>query len=716
MRELLRRVRACHAVTLKASNADALRRLYGILLEDVRRAGDKYEPASASAGSTARGPSPLPRWRIDGVSSVLWEMAGEKAVSGPGSSAAGAAPSAGDAWKAAIRRMARRVTQALADGSSGAPAHFNAAAATPASASGSAFAGSGSGSACAAGAPAVRGSAAWLRLGELLQLRLARRAFPATDFRHAVLTPASLLLGQCLTNAPLSSETDVARGLLHAALALDLSSPGRRFAPDVAGFVQSALCVLAGVSHRACDAGSRDFIAVGGPPKLKGGAGAGAAASSAASAAADALSTGVCLPNFYRLASAAAAAPAAGSKDPAASLPPLLRLALEGLSGCAPSPAALAAASRLPLSVLSDTCSYDAAAAVGGGGKAAAVATAVPAAAGLTRGALALASLVAAADLLQRLAAVLIPPAFLAAEGDDANAASADAAVKRARRHAEVLEAAAAPNGDAAVALAAEARAAVGKSSRASAAVSASAALAAVPLLAAPEVLDPSIAALARIIAALPQPSSKASRADKADCTTSSSSSSAGGLDLSQLRRSPAYAWLHGRLSAALAGAVAARDAVAACRPALRLLESAAPPPALRAFAPLLEDVGAAGERSRARRGEPEDEETAAARAREEVRALQRAKRREQRGAMRELRKDRAFLVREADKTRAAREGERAGKLKEVMALLHGTAASAKAAKVASRKPSASGARPPAAAQFTKADRRARKAGGSGDD
>lgn len=720
VRELLRRIRACHAVTLKASYADALRRLYGILLEDVRRAGDRYDPCTAGAAAAARAPQPLPRWRVDGVSAVLWEMASERAVTGPGSSAAGAAPSAGDAWKGAVRRMARRVTQALADGSAGAPAHFGfAAAAAPAS----------SAAGCSAAAPAVRGSAAWLRLGELLQLRLARRAFPATDFRHAVLTPAALMLGQCLTNAPLSSETDVARGLLHAALALDLSAPGRRFAPDVAGFVQSALCVLAGVSHRACDAGSRAFIAVGGPPKIASGSAAAAAMGSAqsagaaaAAAPADALGTGVCLPNFYRLASSAAV--------DGASLPPLLRLALEGLAahagashGSAFAAAALSAASRLPLAVLSDTCTYDAAAAVGGGGKAAAVPTAVPATAGLTRGGLALASLVAAADLLQRLAAVLIPPAFLA--GDDEGAADGPgngggsgsegaAAAKRARRHAEVLEAAAAPNGDAAVALASEARAAIGKSGRASAAVSASAALAAVPLLAAPEVLDPAIAALARIVAALPQPKA-AAKAKEGSSAAASAVSTGGALDLAQLRRSPAYAWLHGRLSSAFAAAVAARDAVAACRPALRLLESAAPPPALRAFAPLLEDVGGAGERSRARRGEPEDEETAAARAREEVRALQRAKRREQRGAMRELRKDRAFLVREGDKAKATRDGERAGKLKEVMALLHGTAASAKAAKVASRKPGKGGARPPAAAQFTKADRRARKSGG-GDD
>ena len=59
-----------------------------------------------------------------------------------------------------------------------------------------------------AGAPA----SAWPPPRALLLRKLWATVFPASDRRHAVLTPAALLLGACLALCPLARAADVARG------------------------------------------------------------------------------------------------------------------------------------------------------------------------------------------------------------------------------------------------------------------------------------------------------------------------------------------------------------------------------------------------------------------------------------------------------------------------------------------------------------------------
>jgi hypothetical protein len=684
--ELLRRIRACHALSLKAHHKAALLGLYSVLVEDVRRAGERHDPRPAGASTSVAGPAspaalaPLPTWRLEAVSDHLFEMSQEK----------GLTIEAGEAWRELMRRMARRVGEALAAGSAGDA--FTVAAST-----------GGAAAASAASQPALRGSAVWLSLGEVLQARLALSLFPATDFRHAILTPLQLLLGQCLTAAPLHNETDLARGLLHAGLALDLAAPSRRYVPELAGFLQSALCVLAGVSARH------------GEPS--------------AATAGGAVPTGVCLPTFYALAAAAVAPHATGPS-------PLLQLALQHLAALGPSadPSALSHASRIPLSILGPACTTAAAAAAGGeegkkqGPKAAAEAAAVRAV--LPRSRVALASLLTAVGLLRRLTDVLVPPAFHGASaaaggGGAAEGSAAGTAAKRARRS-EILTAAAAPSGDVAVGLAAAARqanrAALNPNMQAAASsnvTASAAALAATPLLAAPEGLDPCANALARIVARLPPSSSTSSK--------KAAAASSGGGSAMTAQPAPHLAWLRRQLSASLQAVVAARDAVAGDRIPLRFYESAAPPPALRAYAPLLEDIGGGagiGASAYAGAGRTRGEEADAldaARAREEVRQLQRAKRRETRGAMRELRKDRQYVVRQTDAARAVRAGERDGKFKEVMTFLHSQqATSRQQVKKGGKVDAPQGARSrdigaiPAAGRFTKADRRARKSGGGG--
>ena len=71
-----------------------------------------------------------------------------------------------------------------------------------------------------------------------------------TDFRHPVLLASQLALAQLLTQCPVRGEADLCRGLLAAAALGASTLPARRFAPELAAFVQSALCVLAGARLR----------------------------------------------------------------------------------------------------------------------------------------------------------------------------------------------------------------------------------------------------------------------------------------------------------------------------------------------------------------------------------------------------------------------------------------------------------------------------------
>jgi hypothetical protein len=120
-------------------------------------------------------------------------------------------------------------------------------------------------------------------------------------------------------------------------------------------------------------------------------------------------------------------------------------------------------------------------------------------------------------------------------------------------------------------------------------------------------------------------------------------------------------------LRRALEKGVAARDALAALRRPLRLGEQSGAPSSLRLAAPLVEAVAGARGRGGGAAATAEEE---AAHAKAEVRTLQRRAKREARGAARELKLDRAFLVREADRVAGARDAERAGATRALMAEL----------------------------------------------
>jgi nucleolar protein 14 len=94
-----------------------------------------------------------------------------------------------------------------------------------------------------------RARSTWPSPGALLLLRLLPRIFPATDFRHPVVTPALLYIGQALSQCPILTPTDVERGLFVAALAVQYTEGAGRLMPEVFAFVLSLLGAMAGTDH-----------------------------------------------------------------------------------------------------------------------------------------------------------------------------------------------------------------------------------------------------------------------------------------------------------------------------------------------------------------------------------------------------------------------------------------------------------------------------------
>jgi nucleolar protein 14 len=90
-----------------------------------------------------------------------------------------------------------------------------------------------------------RAGSCWPSLGRLLLLKLASRVFSASDNRHAIVAPASMLLCQYLTQCPVSSATDLASGIMAAATLLDLTADSGLLVPEALAFVSSVVRLYA---------------------------------------------------------------------------------------------------------------------------------------------------------------------------------------------------------------------------------------------------------------------------------------------------------------------------------------------------------------------------------------------------------------------------------------------------------------------------------------
>lgn len=78
-------------------------------------------------------------------------------------------------------------------------------------------------------------------LDVLIFLRLVRRLFSTSDFKHGVVTPAFVLISQLLTRCPVESGRDIARGLLLVTIALDYTAQSKRLLPAVIVFLDGVL-------------------------------------------------------------------------------------------------------------------------------------------------------------------------------------------------------------------------------------------------------------------------------------------------------------------------------------------------------------------------------------------------------------------------------------------------------------------------------------------
>jgi len=81
-----------------------------------------------------------------------------------------------------------------------------------------------------------RGAPGWPPPRTLLLLRLFTLMFPASDFRHPVLTAVALMLGQYLSHCEVRCTRDACLGVLVAALAVQLAAASGRYVPEAISF------------------------------------------------------------------------------------------------------------------------------------------------------------------------------------------------------------------------------------------------------------------------------------------------------------------------------------------------------------------------------------------------------------------------------------------------------------------------------------------------
>lgn len=86
---------------------------------------------------------------------------------------------------------------------------------------------------------------AWPSTGMLLLMRALPHIFPSTDRRHAVVTPALLLLGQIVAQTPIKTRYDVVMGLFCAGLMLEYTKGAKRIPPEATAFLASVFRVFA---------------------------------------------------------------------------------------------------------------------------------------------------------------------------------------------------------------------------------------------------------------------------------------------------------------------------------------------------------------------------------------------------------------------------------------------------------------------------------------
>ncbi|XP_042023391.1 nucleolar protein 14-like isoform X2 [Salvia splendens] len=94
----------------------------------------------------------------------------------------------------------------------------------------------------------ITGNNCWPSLKTLFLMRLWSMIFPCSDFRHAVMTPAILLISEYLMRCPITSGRDIAIGSFLCSLLLSVSRQSQKFCPEAITFLQTML--MAALTNR----------------------------------------------------------------------------------------------------------------------------------------------------------------------------------------------------------------------------------------------------------------------------------------------------------------------------------------------------------------------------------------------------------------------------------------------------------------------------------
>ncbi|XP_074309615.1 uncharacterized protein LOC141644075 isoform X2 [Silene latifolia] len=93
----------------------------------------------------------------------------------------------------------------------------------------------------------------WPSLKTLLLLRLWSMIFPCSDFRHAVMTPAILLMCEYLMRCPVLSVRDAAIGSFLCSLVLSVTKQSQKFCPEALTFLKALLHTAMDRSQRSSE-------------------------------------------------------------------------------------------------------------------------------------------------------------------------------------------------------------------------------------------------------------------------------------------------------------------------------------------------------------------------------------------------------------------------------------------------------------------------------
>jgi nucleolar protein 14 len=92
-----------------------------------------------------------------------------------------------------------------------------------------------------------------LSINESMFIALVARLFSATDFRHKIVTPALLVLGQSLSQCAISHPVDLVHGLFSCSVMVNVLRPVKRYAPELLTFIEGVLSLLVkGKADPAC--------------------------------------------------------------------------------------------------------------------------------------------------------------------------------------------------------------------------------------------------------------------------------------------------------------------------------------------------------------------------------------------------------------------------------------------------------------------------------